>query len=395
MLIFPFSTALQLAQRPIVTIATALLCILVFIVQISTSITDSLVYVPDVLNPVKMITASLAHSGPLHLVGNLVFFLAFAPALEILVGNRWRFVWIMLVISFASHLAFSFSVFVGAIDLAPTLGLSGVVMGMIGLSAFLMPRARIKVFWWYIVFWKIFLIPAWILALVYIGLDTWEMLTAEDYAGINIVSHVAGGVAGYLYGYLFLRDRRDETHEELTDEIEEMALKRQFGSSASMSFRGRKEQIQQETQRQKDKEYKQFMSRIYQKVMTNRDSEAVLELMDSFEKSDMEVTELEELYSRIAKWKPSRTLLCLGRWIIDRLENEKKYGRALIYIEKCQQVRKEFILPDVRQVLFYAKMAMETGKHEVAKALLGNSLKRYGVTVEQDECKRLMNQLYT
>ena len=87
----------------------------------------------------------------MHMVGNMIFFLAFAPALELLVGNNFRYIWIMLFISFVVGVSYSMSILIGGSEAIPTLGFSGVVMGMMGLAAYLMPQARIRVFWCYIV----------------------------------------------------------------------------------------------------------------------------------------------------------------------------------------------------------------------------------------------------
>ena len=50
----------------------------------------ALVYDPSTLNPITMVTSVLSHGSFLHIFFNLVFFLAFAPALEALVGNSWK-----------------------------------------------------------------------------------------------------------------------------------------------------------------------------------------------------------------------------------------------------------------------------------------------------------------
>ena len=56
---------------------------------------------------------------------------------------------------------------------------------MIGLSAYLMPQAKIRVFWWWGFFGKTFFVRAWILAAYYLGFDLWTMITASDYGGIG------------------------------------------------------------------------------------------------------------------------------------------------------------------------------------------------------------------
>lgn len=54
---------------------------------------------------------------------------------------------ILVATAFSASFAYSIAVLLGAEPL-PALGFSGVVMGMIGLAAFLMPRAKIKTFFW-------------------------------------------------------------------------------------------------------------------------------------------------------------------------------------------------------------------------------------------------------
>jgi len=389
MIIFPYSTALTLARPPIVTYALFFLCSTIFFLQNTYPITQGLVYFPDSWNPLKMISSALAHADEWHLVGNMIFFLAFAPALELLVGSKIRYLWIMLFISFVVGVSYSVSILIGGSAPIPTLGFSGVVMGMIGLAAYLMPHARIRVFCWFIIFWKTFYVPAWVLAIIYIGLDTWTMLVAEYYGGINVVAHVAGGFAGYLYGFFWLKDRKEETSEELTDEIEAMKIERQFGTSKSMSFRGRNELDQQRAQRQAEKEQDKFMGGIYKRVTTHNDSEAILLIIEKYDTMQTSVQEYVAIFERIQQWTPSRTLLCIGRLIIDKLDREGRSGSAVVYIEKCQKISAQFILPDVSRTIFYAQFAIEAGKFEVAGNLLVNAEKRYGYLVDQDFCARL------
>jgi membrane associated rhomboid family serine protease len=393
MIILPYSTALTLARPPTVTYIIIALCCVIFVLQNNFPITESLMYYPDTWNPLTMITSSLVHGDLMHLLGNMIFFFAFAPALELLVGSKLRYITILLFITFVVGISDSISFLIGDSESIPTLGFSGVMMGMIGLSAYLMPMARIRVFWWYIVFWKFFFAPAWLLAIIYIGLETWTMLTADFYDGIDVVAHVTGGLAGYLYGYLWLKERKEETREELADEIEEIKIEQQFGRSKSMSFRGRKGLDQQRLIRETAKSHDKFMRSIHQRVTTHRDSEAILMLMDEYDHLLTSIQEFEALFERINEWGPSRTLLCVGRLIIDKLDQENRSGRAVVYIEKCQKASPQFILPDVSRTIFYAKFSIEAGKLEVARNLIANPEKRYSVLVDREMCTQLTNTL--
>ena len=390
MIIFPFSTALTLAKPPLTTYATAFLCVLIFQFQLGSSLTESLMYYPESWNPLKMITASIAHGSWTHLIGNLVFFLAFAPALEALIGSTIKYISVMLFISFVVGVSYSISILIGSSESIPTLGLSGVVMGMMGLSAFMMPRAKIKVFGWFIFFWKIFYVPAWVIAVIYIGLDSWEMFTSNDYGGINVVAHVTGGLAGYLYGWLWLKERKEETKKELEAEIEEMKLQKKHGKSPSMSYRRRNEIAEQKVIKENQREQDHFMGKLYKSVSTHRDSDAINMLLDRYDIFQTAIGQYEELFDRVKQWGPSRTQLCLGRLIIDILNEERRYGRALFYIEKCQQISPKFILANLSQTVFYAKMAIETDKMDVAKNLIAEPEKRYGSMINVKLCHELI-----
>ncbi|MDH3633557.1 MAG: rhomboid family intramembrane serine protease [Gammaproteobacteria bacterium] len=390
MLIFPYSTALTLGRPPYISYAAVALCAVVYTLQLGTSITEILIYHPDSWNPLRMISASFAHLGFWHLVGNLVFFMAFAPALEILIGNSLRYVGLMLFVSLVTGLSYSLWTVVGGLEAVPTLGFSGVVMGMIGLAAYLMPHARIRVFFWFIVGKTIF-VPAWMLAVAYIGIDAWTMLTADDFGGINLVAHVAGGFAGYVFGLLWLKQRKQETAAELGEEIEAMHVEQRHGKTRAEAYRYNKATTPVIAERERVRDHDRFMGHVYQMVKTHRDSEAVIELLTRY---DLQTTfaEIEPVFERVCDWGPSRTLGCVGRLLIEILEREQRYGRVLYIIERCQSLGRQFMLPDISRVEFYAEMALDTGKSEVARNLLVDADKRYGALVNLQQFNHLLQK---
>ena len=388
MLIFPYSTALTLGRPPYISYAAVVLCLVIYSLQLGTSITESLMYYPDSWNPVSMISASLAHGGFWHLFGNLVFFMAFAPALEILLGSSWRYLGVMLFVALVTGISYSLWTVITGAEVIPTLGFSGVVMGMIGLSAHLMPHARVRVFCWLIV-WKTFFVPAWMLAAIYVGLDAWAMFTLNDFGSVNLVAHVAGGLAGYVYGVLWLGDRKQEISEDLADEIEAMRILQRHGKTRAEAHRYKKATDPLIAERERLRDQDKFMSQIYQMVKTHRDSEAVLQLLTRYDLQSL-FTEIEPVFERAFEWGPSRSLACLGRLLIQILDRENRHGRALYYIERCQSLSPQFILPDVSRTLFYAQMALDTGKPIVAKNLVGNSAQRYGALVNTQQFNHLL-----
>ena len=162
-------------------------------------------------NPITMVTSSFTHGSWSHLIFNLIFFFAFATTVEVLVGGV-SFVLVIIAISVFSG-AFS-SMAAGLIGAHySSLGLSGVVMGIIGLNAYLLPSGTIRCYYWFIVFFGSVAVPAWALAIWYIGWDIYNLFANVNIGVVDVMAHVTGGAAGYLYGVAFLRGKRQEIRE--------------------------------------------------------------------------------------------------------------------------------------------------------------------------------------
>ncbi len=176
-------------------------------------LTEKLMYEPDSFNVKNMITAAFAHGSWSHVFGNLFFFFAFAAAVELALGFV-SYLLVFIALAIGTHLAYSFSLY-GVADAVPTLGLSGVVMGMMGMFAYLMPTVKIRCLWWFIFFIRIFRIPAWILAMWYIGWDIYDLNHSDGQSNINFVAHISGAGIGFLLGLLFFRKRRVRIQQEI------------------------------------------------------------------------------------------------------------------------------------------------------------------------------------
>lgn len=187
-------------------------------------LTSQLMYEPHSYNMVNMITAAFAHADWDHLLGNLFFFFAFAASIEMILG-MWRYVLIFGALAIGTHLTYSLTM-VNINEAAATLGLSGVVMGMIGVFVFLMPKVNIRCFLWLLVFFKIVRVPAWLLAVFYVGWDIYSLLFLGNQSGTNFIVHISGATIGFGLGLIFLVERKEEIQEEirLYQEAEEEQL---------------------------------------------------------------------------------------------------------------------------------------------------------------------------
>jgi len=168
--------------------------------------TKALWYTPDSWNPVTMVTSTFAHGSWDHLIGNLVFFYAFAAAVELIIGSLMFFA-VVMAMAFGTNIAYSLAM-VGAQNPLPTVGLSGVVMGMIAMLAYFLPTAKVRCFYWIFIRIGTIAVSALILAAVYIGIDVYTLLTQDDLGGVNLIAHVSGAALGLLLGVIFFRTQK-------------------------------------------------------------------------------------------------------------------------------------------------------------------------------------------
>jgi len=193
MLIFPLGKR-GTSGVPIATIFVCVMCIIVHVFATSTADRIALAFHPDQLDPLKMFTSVFTHADFWHLVGNLFFFYCFARTLE-------------AELSFVGYLL-AFMVFVLITNLAfaataplpiPTLGLSGVVWGFMGIFLLRYPRENIEC-------WVLFLgkvnVPAALFILCFLAFDIIAFRSSAA-LGVNYAAHFSGFIAGALFKLLF------------------------------------------------------------------------------------------------------------------------------------------------------------------------------------------------
>lgn len=163
-------------------------------------------------NPLRMLTATLAHGDWDHVIGNLFFFVAFAMVVETVVGPV-----IFLLIFLAMGLM------TGALqnlltvprEGAVSLGLSGVVMATMTLAAYFAPRTKIKFFYFFFLFIGVLSLPLWSVAAWYVGWNIFDYVYYRDWSPINYAGHLSGAAAGLILGLALFRGRRHWAAENL------------------------------------------------------------------------------------------------------------------------------------------------------------------------------------
>jgi membrane associated rhomboid family serine protease len=182
---------------PILTIFISVVCVIVYAFAHAERDQLALSYYPHSFDVLKMFTSTLAHASLWHLVGNLFFFYCFARTIETrisIVGYLLAFV----LFVFTTNLAYDYS----AKEAIPTLGLSGVVWGYMGIFLMRYPKDKIDCFVWYIWIFKIIEVPAIIFILAFLAMNVAEYRHLDD-TGVNYVAHFAGFASGVVFKLLF------------------------------------------------------------------------------------------------------------------------------------------------------------------------------------------------
>jgi membrane associated rhomboid family serine protease len=149
--------------------------------------------------PFTILTAMFTHGGWVHLIGNMWFLWIFGDNLEDRMGPV-RYVLFFLV---CGILAAGTQVLATPNSVAPMVGASGAIAGVLGGYIFLYPTARVRCLWILIVFVTTVRVPAFIL----LGLWFLSQFLTPAASGVAWEAHVGGFLAGLALVKLFVDER--------------------------------------------------------------------------------------------------------------------------------------------------------------------------------------------
>jgi membrane associated rhomboid family serine protease len=188
----------------------------------SVPLTRTLLCVVDAepLNWATPLSSMFLHGSWAHLLGNGLFLWVFGNNVEDVMG-RGRFLAFYLLCGLA---AAAVHVWMQPGSAVPTVGASGAISAAMGAYLVLFPRVRVRMLFIFVIFWRVFAMPAWLVLLWWFGLQV--LLGLPDLAalpdsggGVAVWAHVGGFVAGALLVKAFERD-------DLTDRRRAMLLQR-------------------------------------------------------------------------------------------------------------------------------------------------------------------------
>ena len=158
-------------------------------------------------NLITILTSMFMHAGWEHILGNMLFFWVFAPAIEDVMGPA-RFTTFYLLGGLAATVA---EVIVDPTSTIPSLGASGAIAAVMGVFLITYPRDQIKSVLFVGWFFGVRLVPAillvglWFLTQVFSEVGA---LAGVQSDGVAYMAHVGGFLFGMVLGRLFeSRDR--------------------------------------------------------------------------------------------------------------------------------------------------------------------------------------------
>jgi membrane associated rhomboid family serine protease len=178
-------------------------------------LTASLWQWSDSWNPLSMLSATFSHGSWCHVLGNLFFFVSFSLVVEILLGPILYFIAFIVMalgigtIDNLAHLG---------MEARPSLGLSGVVFGMLALATYFAPKVKINFFYWFLIYVGVIGVPLWAMAIWYIGWNVFDHLVSRDWSNINYLAHLAGALIGLTFGATLFRKKRHWAEQLIIDE---------------------------------------------------------------------------------------------------------------------------------------------------------------------------------
>jgi membrane associated rhomboid family serine protease len=161
----------------------------------------------DRINIVTPLLSLFLHGSWMHILGNALFLWIFGRAIEDVMGPV-RFLGFYLLCGLVASAA---QIVVNPSSPVPTVGASGAISGVMGAYLMLFPRVRVHMFFFFLIFFKIFRIPAWLVLLywfaiqVLTGLPELNSVGGEPTGGVAVWAHVGGFLTGLLLVRFFER----------------------------------------------------------------------------------------------------------------------------------------------------------------------------------------------
>jgi membrane associated rhomboid family serine protease len=139
-------------------------------------------------------TSMFLHAGWMHLAGNMLFLYIFGDNMEDQLGHVPFAGSYLLggVLATLTHVA------IAPASRVPLVGASGAIAAVMGGYLLLFPKARVDIFFFFIVFIRIVPVPAWAVLCVWFGVQLLNGASLTTGGPVAHWAHVGGFVAGFV-----------------------------------------------------------------------------------------------------------------------------------------------------------------------------------------------------
>ena len=146
------------------------------------------------------LSATFLHGGFMHLAGNMLFLWIFGDNLEEELGHI-GFLLFYLVVGIGANI---FHVWSAPNSMVPLVGASGSIAGVMGAYLLFYPKAKVDVLFIFVVFFKVWPVPAWIMLGVWFALQLTSGYGSDaSVGGVAYWAHVGGFVIGIVLAIPF------------------------------------------------------------------------------------------------------------------------------------------------------------------------------------------------
>lgn len=141
-------------------------------------------------------TSMFLHAGLMHLAGNMLFLWIFGDNMEDQLGHLG-----FLIFYLAGGVAAALAHIASAPDsVVPTVGASGAIGAVLGGYLLLFPKARVDILIIFVVFFRVFTIPAFIMLGLWFAMQIFSgVSTPADGGGVAYWAHAGGFIAGIAF----------------------------------------------------------------------------------------------------------------------------------------------------------------------------------------------------
>jgi len=204
---FPIRDHNPSSKLPVITIALIVVNVLIHIYGMIAARTDQQLYdfyttyamIPAMVTNgdsyISLLTSVFLHGDILHLAGNMLFLWIFGDNLEEELGHVGFLIFYLLCGIGAALAQWATEPW----SPIPTIGASGAIAGVMGAYLLMFPKARVDVFLFFIVFFRIIPIPAWLMLGLWFGLQLFNGIGADPMTGgVAYWAHAGGFAIGLV-----------------------------------------------------------------------------------------------------------------------------------------------------------------------------------------------------